>query len=799
MAEPVAHDSSHGFSNIIATLCHGKSAVSTVLLALWVALPASLPAQQAWPAGVRQLSQPAKPRPPQKHKVQPPIVVPEGWLDIQAKDQTREGPWYHLRVAAQVTTDTFLLRAAEIDYNEDTGYVEARGGVYLQHFEDGAELWADHATYDLTEDTGKFYVVRGSAPLQIEARPRILTSTSPFYFEGKWAEKQKEKYILYDGFITNCKMPSPWWRLRGPRFDIIPGERALAYRTVFWLRFAPLFYSPFYYKSLARLPRKSGILTPNIGNSSQRGKMIGGGYYWAFSRSYDAAYRAQYFTQRGFAHNVDFRGKPTGNSSVNFILYGVNDRGPLNSNGTRGKSQGGVMFTTTGRIDFSDQFYGRADINYLSSFGFRQAFTETYTEAISSEVQSTAYLTRQWSTYGLDAVFQRQENFQSTAPNDAIVIRKLPQFEFSSRDRRLFAGLPLWVSWESTGGLLSRSQLAFQTRNFLDRMDVYPRITSMLHWGDFSFVPSFALRETRYGESRENFQILGKNIIRSAREFDFTLVPPSLARVFDAPKWMGDKVKHVIEPEVNYRYVTGVDNFNRLIRFDETELYSNTNEVELGVTNRLYVKRGSAVEEILSWQVKQKRYFDPTFGGAVSSDWCGQTACRNVVLSSIELTPYAFLDGPRKYSPVVSILRASPKPGFGIEWRSDYDPLRSKVVNTSLSVDGRLGIYSVSIGNISLRTAPALAPPANQFRGDFRMGSENRRGWNAGFSAIYDFRTGILNFATTGITYNTNCCGFSAQYRRFSFGPRNENQFRVAFAVANVGNFGTLKKQERMF
>jgi len=38
------------------------------------------------------------------------------------------------------------------------------------------------------------------------------------------------------------------------------------------------------------------------------------------------------------------------------------------------------------------------------------------------------------------------------------------------------------------------------------------------------------------------------------------------------------------------------------------------------------------------------------------------------------------------------------------------------------------------------------------------------------------------------------------QYRRFGLaGTRNENQFRVAFAVSNIGTFGTLKRQERIF
>jgi LPS-assembly protein len=56
-----------------------------------------------------------------------------------------------------------------------------------------------------------------------------------------------------------------------------------------------------------------------------------------------------------------------------------------------------------------------------------------------------------------------------------------------------------------------------------------------------------------------------------------------------------------------------------------------------------------------------------------------------------------------------------------------------------------------------------------------------------------------MQYSTSQVTYNTDCCGLSVQFRRFNFGTRFENQFEVAFAIANIATFGTLKKQERMF
>jgi LPS-assembly protein len=332
----------------------------------------------------------------------------------------------------------------------------------------------------------------------------------------------------------------------------------------------------------------------------------------------------------------------------------------------------------------------------------------------------------------------------------------------------------------------------------MPRLDFQPRLTTALRWKDWCLVPSFSVRETYYGETQtpylDRFRVLGQNYTRSTHEFAADLIAPSLARVFDRKTWLGDKVKHVIEPRASFRYVGGVgSSFNDIVRFDPVDLVSDTKYAEVSLTNRLFAKTGDNVSEIFSWELAQRRYFDPTFGGAVLD---GQ---RNVFASTTDLTSYAFVDRPRNWSPLVSIFRASPKPGFGVEWRADYDPVRGEIVDSGINADARFSKYFVSVGHNQVHSVPNLSPSANQFRGVLGLGNENRRGWNAAFTAIYDYRIGALQYAITQVTYNTDCCGFSVQYRRFSFGSRNENQFRLAFAVANIGSFGTLKKQERLF
>jgi LPS-assembly protein len=65
--------------------------------------------------------------------------------------------------------------------------------------------------------------------------------------------------------------------------------------------------------------------------------------------------------------------------------------------------------------------------------------------------------------------------------------------------------------------------------------------------------------------------------------------------------------------------------------------------------------------------------------------------------------------------------------------------------------------------------------------------------------ADYDVRSGKTLYEFVQGSYNTNCCGFSIQLRRFNIGIRDENQYLFSFSVANIGTFGSLQRQERLF
>jgi len=731
---------------------------------------------------------------------------------------------------AEIEGRTMLFRADEIEYDDDTGEVRAQGKVYFHNFERNEQIWCSRLEYNTDEETGKFYDVRGETMPRIVARVGVLTGNSPFHFEGQWAERIGERYILHNGWVTNCKMPDPWWRFRGKRFDIIPEDHATTHQGWFLLRRFPIFYTPFFYHSLEKHPRKSGFLMPSLVPNSIRGSMVGIGYYWAVNRSTDLTYRFDDYTTQAFKHNLDFRAKPREGTDFGAIVYAVQDNGSPGATGPLNTYSGANIYAT-GRSDLGDGWSARGYFNYLSSFRFRQEWSQSYNEAIGSEIHSVGAITKNWDTYTFNGVFAHLQNFLSTEIpvtdangninflTNAVNIRKLPEAQFSSRDRQLFGDLPLWLSFDSSSGLLSRSDpifnlnsqqvYSFQTGAFINRTNFSPHLTSAFHLGDFHIVPSIGFQETFYGASQTQIQtstplqfispgepinqVIGTNFVRSARDLNIDFIFPSLARVFNKKTIFGDKLKHVIEPRATYHYLTGIgEDFNRVIRFDDMDILTNTNDLEISLTNRIYAKRGENVQEIFTWELAQKRYFDPTFGGALTSNQ------RNVFAATADIDAYAFLVGPRTYSPIVSMLRASPIGGLGIQWQADYDPKYGRIVDSDFSVDYRwAGRYHVSAGNDDVRTT--IAPPANQFRGRFDYGDANRRGLNAGIETVYDYRQAVLRYVTAQVTYNTDCCGLSVQYREYNTGIGVVPQLRIAFSIANLGTFGTLRKQDRLF
>jgi LPS-assembly protein len=172
------------------------------------------------------------------------------------------------------------------------------------------------------------------------------------------------------------------------------------------------------------------------------------------------------------------------------------------------------------------------------------------------------------------------------------------------------------------------------------------------------------------------------------------------------------------------------------------------------------------------------------------------------------ITPFAFADEPRRFSPINSDLLISPGGKYDAELRFDYDTVRHRIttVETLFKIHPtenlNFSVAQFSIDNTAVLPPnnAVLQPVENQIRFQAGYGESHRRGWSASAGVGYDVRQSILQNQFVEVSYNGSCCGVSLEYRRLSLGEiRTENQFRLSLNIANIGTFGNLRREEKLF
>jgi LPS-assembly protein len=775
---------------------------------------------------------------------------------ICAIQQEEEGSVYKLHGAVEIYYEGYILRADEATYNSDTREATGTGHFALDGGPNDDHIRASHGTYNLALETGRFYDVTGTTGLRFRGNQVILTSTAPFAFTGRIVDKTSpEHYTVYDGTITTCELPHPKWQFDARKVIVDAGGNAQIYRSTFLVHGIPMLYFPYATHPVEKESRQSGFLMPSVARSSVKGNVVGDAFYWAINRMMDATLGAEYFSLRGWSQRGEFRARPSETSYVDFNYFGVIDRGI----GTPPLKEGGenVRLNSAGTFD---GFRAVANVDYLSSFLFRLAFNEVFSQAVYSEVKSLAFLSKSTDGYNLGGFVERYQNFLSTTPGQVVTISHAPSLDFSSMGQKL-GRTPFYWSFDSSAAGLSRSEPqlgtcggffqsctpAFRTGNLVERFDLNPAISMPLLFRGWSLRPELTLHETYYSErlvpeTRENpAQAVSDAINRQALETTVELRPPALERVFDK-NFLGRKWKHVIEPQVVYRFVTGVNNYANVLKFDERDILTDTHEVGYGFVTRMYAKRdsekpedcdpimsalmvggaapestipwqhtntlanrpcqpGPPVREVVTWELGQKYFLDPTFGGALIP---GQ---RNVFTTTADLTGIAFLTQPRHLSPLVSRLRVETSSRTDAEWDLDYDFQNNRVNASTLLANYHFGQVTIGGGDAFLQipvqaAAVAAASPArfNQFRAALGYGRSTKRGFSAASSFGFDAESNALQFVSAQTTYNWDCCGVTMEYRSYTVANvRNENLFRFTFTLANIAGFGSMRPQERLY
>ena len=714
----------------------------------------------------------------------------------------------------------------------------------------------------LNMHTARFFSVHGSQGVRRLGRTTVYSTTTPFFFTGRVVlETGEGNYQIIDGTMTNCRLPKPDWQIISRSIKLENGEASTA-NALFKFLNVPIFYLPYLRHPADETGRETGFLIPVVSTgSSIRGYTFGEQFYWVISRSMDMTVGTEYYSKRGWAPNGDFRYKGAGLDHLTARWNALLDRGIELPNPTVANpaqmtltNEGGVDISAQGRKDLSSSTRLAGNIEYLSSYVYRLVFNDDYWQAVSSEVKSNVSLTSAHRGFVPSVALGRFQTFAGTSgttvtdtasvnANQARILH-LPSLRFDVLDRPLSAS-PLYWGMGSSLSYLTRSEpgepispappncnssclgTSFHARN-AGRIDFYPHLALPLAAGGWSVMAEGALRDTAYTISQTP-DLLGTNggvptinhdaLNRTDFEASFDLRPPALERDFPLTRW-NRVMRHVIEPEITYRYVGGIGSqAQRVLLMDTTDIATNTNEVGYSLTQRFYLRpaggqpcastdekadakncaQQTQPREWASWQVAQKYYIDSNFGGALIG------GRRSVLDSTLDLSGVAFLTGPRNLSPVTSRLRFEAINNLRVQWDLDYDPKAGLFGADNMYAGYSWGRTTVGVGHAMLNAvdengSAATTIKSQQVQPFFSIGKQSGKGFNMAANGGYDFTHGQLQYASAQAVYNWNCCGLTFGYRRFDLGTiREETQYLYSFTLANFGALGDIRRSSTAF
>ena len=319
--------------------------------------------------------------------------------------------------------------------------------------------------------------------------------------------------------------------------------------------------------------------------------------------------------------------------------------------------------------------------------------------------------------------------------------------------------------------------------------------------------------------------VLSQNITRGYGEFELDVRPPTFAK--DYNRGNGTFFfRHVIEPYVVYRKISGINNFNSIIRFDPIDAIADTNEFEFGIANRFFTRRStenvsnaaaratksgqkaplsSQPYEALTITVRAKYFFDPFFGGALTP---GQ---RNQFYPINTLSGFSYGGLPLRFSPVNVDVRYRPRKNTFADLRTDIDTRGGGIRALSSTVGINRSLVQV-FQSFYYTRAIDLDPSLQRFAdsrglepgtlrgsqwGPSAFLGNRERGLFGGASFFFDFQkrpgkgdSSLIN-STMTLGQSWDCCAVTAQFSTFNVGLRKENRLVFSFRLNGIGTFGT--------
>ena len=657
------------------------------------------------------------------------------------------------------------LRCDQVEVDLATMRMHATGNVILDQGQ--SRVACSHMDFDLRSKTGTFYEVDAFFP-------------PVYHFRGEEMEKlDEDHYRFHRGTFTSCDLSSkaPPWSI-DVEDALVQLEGYGHFRdATMKVRGVPIFYTPRLLWPVKR-DRAAGFLVPSFGFSSQNGLFVGNSFFWPISRSFDTTLFANLYTKNYLGLGSEVRWAPAdhgyGELSDQFIWDRATRRWEWRADGKYDQL-------------FPDGYTLHAQLQDLSDVNFFQEFGGTSLQSLNRTLLSYFNLARTWGPQAFTFRSDYNQTFY-TDPTSGITsevtLDRLGEVEYRLRSTRI-GSTALYVAGDGVADEFQVDKSA-TLRGRYGRIDLFPTLSLLtpgLAW--LNITPTIGARETYYTAqySSDDSHFVDDPVSRHYGTAVVDIVGPSFSRVWTEAN--GDKLKHLIEPRVEYTYISNpggnLDNpaSSPIPVFDERDSVLVTNEVTWTFGNYLLLKSGTAgSRQVASLEISQPYSLSNPL-----------TAARNIydpVTGALTDT----LPASQKL-PLDIWLRVSPLPTATIDSRADFDPVTHKLSTTSFT-----GGYTSGLNGINLTWFSSYDPTgqvtSSQTRLFFSLGPKAGP-WRLESQIAYDLHQKELLDHKYILRWRGSCWSAVFQYHDYRIAPYQQRDYRISIDLTGLGTFLDIK------
>jgi LPS-assembly protein len=529
------------------------------------------------------------------------------------------------------------VTADRVKYFIDKKLVHAEGNVKI--LQNGDYIRCEKVDLNLKDSTGKI------------DKGEIYIKKRNFRILGDTIEKKKNgRYILKNVTFTSCSRSNPLWAFKCKTAEITPEGLAKAKKIKFKFSFFP--YSLLYIPSASfpsKIERSSGFLIPDYNIDGKFGFRYRQGYFWAINSSSDATFYYDLMSKRGVKVGSEYRYFLTERGKGAFKAFFLNDNGMK-------KNDYSVFEDTTRRYyvnfkheqEFEKNWRIFTDLHFVSDINYKEDFSEDF--------ESSNFLTKHSSENDntLNSIlFVNKRIKHVNITGDAEYYKDLTKTSNKHTSQKL-PEITVFISQNDYAGLKFYTMLDAEYLNIyrkkgdsFSRVILKPTLSKSVSLFNDSFnteteiSPTFS--EYFFDFTDKSFGNEDKFFLEISHRGMITI-----SKVIEFPYLGFLKLKHIFEPEYEYRYITDTNRkFERFSHFDYLDDEINQNMLKYGFKQRLLAKyEDGSYNELLFWELYQT--------------W------------QIDKESYFFHN--RRYSNVYSDIRLNFWKYFSLENDFEYDP-----------------------------------------------------------------------------------------------------------------------------